>query len=74
MELHAARSMAPDEGDEPKSKAWNSGVIVSVRGSVVDIRFDANLPAIRSCSRDRKNGSSSKCSRNKMGTTCAGLP
>ena len=67
MELHAARSMAPDEGDEPKSKAWNSGVIVSVRGSVVDIRFDAHLPA-------RKNGSSSKCSRNKMGTTCAGLP
>ena len=48
MELHAARSMAPDEGDEPKSKAWNSGVIVSVRGSVVDIRFDAHLPAIYS--------------------------
>jgi len=30
----------------PKSDASNPGVVVSVRGSVVDVRFDSNLPPI----------------------------
>jgi F-type H+-transporting ATPase subunit beta len=31
-----------------KTSPSNSGVVVSVRGSVVDIRFDAHLPPIYS--------------------------
>ena len=52
----------------------NSGVVVSVRGSVVDVRFDAHLPPIYSVLRaERTDKSSSKCWRSAMRITCAGL-
>ena len=41
------------------------GAVASVRGSVVDVRFDNHLPAIHSILRaETKGASSSKCSRN----------
>ena len=41
--------MIPREGNmEYKTSVSNVGVIVSVRGSVVDIRFDQRLPPIYS--------------------------
>ena len=45
--------------EQEPMKARFLGVVVSVRGSVVDIRFDAHLPAIYS--------------RSKMRATCVGL-
>ncbi len=50
------------------------GAVVSVRGSVVDIRFDAHLPPIYSLLRAREgNRSSSRFWRNSMRIACAGL-
>ena len=41
------------------------GAVASVRGSVVDVRFDKHLPPIRwICGREVKGASSSKCWRN----------
>ena len=40
---------------ENKSKILNTGVIVSVRGSVVDVRFDEHLPPIYSLLRTGKD-------------------
>jgi F0F1-type ATP synthase beta subunit len=59
---------------ESKTSLSNLGVVVSVRGSVVDIRFDEHLPPIYSVLRaGRKGESSSKCWRSVMRVTCAGL-
>ena len=56
------------------SRSSNSGVVVSVRGSVVDMRFDGQLPPIYSLLRaGRENRSSSKCWRNWMRVACAAL-
>jgi hypothetical protein len=55
-------------------QTWAMGTVVSVRGSVVDIRFDTHLPPIYTVLRaERKNKSSSKCWRSAMRVTCAGL-
>jgi len=52
----------------------NVGVVVAVRGSVVDVRFDGHLPPIYSLLRAvRKSRSLSKRSRSGMPITCAGL-
>ena len=50
------------------------GTIVSVRGSVVDVRFEEHLPAIYSVLRagDRGARSSSRCWHSWMRITCAG--
>src|ERR1035441_9765242 len=48
MEPHATQPKAPYVAEEKQSRLSNLGVIVSVRGSVVDIRFDAHLPPIYS--------------------------
>src|ERR1035441_6486683 len=48
MEPHATQPKAPYVVEEKQSSLSNLGVIVSVRGSVVDIRFDAHLPPIYS--------------------------
>jgi F-type H+-transporting ATPase subunit beta len=45
MELHADQPNAP--GDSPAGTP-NLGVVVAVRGSVVDVRFDRQLPPIHS--------------------------
>ncbi len=56
------------------ARASNSGVVVSVRGSVVDMRFDAQLPPIYSLLHaGEKTRSSSKCWRNWMRVACAAL-
>jgi F-type H+-transporting ATPase subunit beta len=39
-----------------KASLANSGVVFSVRGSVVDVRFDAHLPPIYSLLRAGENG------------------
>jgi F-type H+-transporting ATPase subunit beta len=41
---------------ESKGRLANSGVVVSVRGSVVDVRFDGRLPPIYSVLRVGDNG------------------
>jgi F0F1-type ATP synthase beta subunit len=53
----------------------NPGAVVSVRGSVVDVRFDERLPPIYSVLRagPTKGESSSKCWRSATRITCAGL-
>ena len=49
------------------------GAVVSVRGSVVDVRFDEHLPPIYSVLRAGTKGrSSSKCWRSWMPVMCAG--
>ncbi len=40
--------MKPIQETASKTRASNSGVVVSVRGSVVDIWFDEHLPPIYS--------------------------
>ena len=56
-----------------KAHPANLGVVVSVRGSVVDIRFDEHLPPIYSVLRlERTKRSSSKCWRSVMRVACAG--
>ena len=40
--------MKPNREMETAPSVANSGVVVSVRGSVVDIRFDEHLPPIYS--------------------------
>ena len=52
----------------------NHGAVVSVRGSVVDIRFDEHLPPIYSLLHAGRTGKSpSRCWRNSMRIACAGL-
>ena len=59
---------------QEKSKSTNIGAVVSVRGSVVDVRFDEHLPPIYSVLRaGPKTRSSSKCWRSAMRVTCAAL-
>jgi F-type H+/Na+-transporting ATPase subunit beta len=48
MAVAEARSEAAAAPVAPAEQQAHSGVVVSVRGSVVDIRFDAELPAIHS--------------------------
>ena len=51
----------------------SSASVVSVRGSVVDIRFDEHLPPIYSLLRRAMTSKSpSKCWRSSMRITCAG--
>ena len=70
------RRWTKDRGARMKDTAiaTNRGVVVSVRGSVVDIRFDEHLPPIYSVLRagDGQSKSSSKCWRSAMRITCAG--
>ncbi|HMM67728.1 MAG TPA: F0F1 ATP synthase subunit beta [Dokdonella sp.] len=56
MESGAGRSGAPAASATPAAQAANSGVVVSVRGSVVDIRFEARLPTIHSMLRAGTDG------------------
>jgi F-type H+-transporting ATPase subunit beta len=59
---------------ETKSSSKNLGVGVSVRGSVVDMRFDEHLPPIYSVLRAGEEGASSlKCRRSVKRIMCAGL-
>ena len=58
----------------PEASLPRRGIVVSVRGSVVDIRFDEHLPPIYSLLRaGEKDKSSSKCWRSSTRITCAGL-
>jgi phage terminase Nu1 subunit (DNA packaging protein) len=62
--------------DLPEIRNWK-WTVVSVRGSVVDVRFDDVRSRIcrrstRCCAREKKGESSSKCWRSAMRITCAG--
>ena len=57
-----------------QTKPTNLGNVVSVRGSVVDVRFDAQLRLFtRCCGQEMNNRSLSKCWRSAMRGTCEGL-
>ena len=51
----AAQAIDPPQASEDAGQA-NAGVIVAVRGSVVDVRFDGRLPPIDSVLRAGQDG------------------
>ena len=69
---HAAEKVLKMLGQEPARTSF-LGAVTSVRGSVVDIRFDEHLPPIYSLLRAGDDEQISlRCWRNWMCVTCAG--
>ena len=62
-----------DESPWTAEPSQNRGVVVAVRGSVVDVRFDepSSADLLGSARRRRRTASSSRCWRRRMRITCA---
>jgi F-type H+/Na+-transporting ATPase subunit beta len=57
------RIRSAEQAMNDTAAAAHSGVVVSVRGSVVDVRFERNLPAIRSVLRSVASVHDAACVR-----------